>query len=165
MPLREGRIYAKIELTLLERTASTTVIMHCFFVSSIEKANVEGWIYFNSSLYYLSAEMKNWTYGRDDCIKRGADLVIINSREEQVFINTLRKRQWIWIGLGDGVSEGVWKWVDRSNLTTGFWKIGEPNNYSGDEDCAFCGYGSDPVKNWNDYSCNNQLVWICEKRI
>uniref|UniRef100_A0A8B9J558 C-type lectin domain-containing protein n=1 Tax=Astyanax mexicanus TaxID=7994 RepID=A0A8B9J558_ASTMX len=100
-----------------------------------------------------------------ECKCRNKEVIVIKCVRWLVFINTLRKRQWIWIGLGDGVSEGVWKWVDRSNLTTGFWKIGEPNNYSGDEDCAFCGYGSDPVKNWNDYSCNNQLVWICEKRI
>ncbi|XP_049328650.1 CD209 antigen-like protein E [Astyanax mexicanus] len=122
----------------------------------------DGWINFNSSLYYVSTEIKIWSESRDDCRKRGADLVIINSRE--VFINTLRKGQAVWIGLSDGETEGVWKWVDGSELITRFWRPGEPNGY-GDEDCVLYGYGFDPVKNWADYPCNNQFFWICEKRV
>ncbi|XP_049328020.1 CD209 antigen-like protein D [Astyanax mexicanus] len=129
-----------------------------------DKAVRDGWIYFSSSLYYVSTERKSWTESRNDCRKRGSDLVIINSREEQVFINTLRKGQLVWIGLSDGETEGVWKWVDGSELITGFWYPGQPDNY-GEEDCVFYGFGSDPVKNWADYPCNRDLIWICEKRI
>uniref|UniRef100_A0A3B1KCI4 C-type lectin domain-containing protein n=1 Tax=Astyanax mexicanus TaxID=7994 RepID=A0A3B1KCI4_ASTMX len=125
---------------------------------------VDGWIYFSSSLYYISTEEKSWTESRNDCRKRGSDLVIINSREEQDFINTLRKDQWVWIGLSDGEREGVWKWVDGSELITGFWRPGEPNSL-GEEDCAITDISSDPVNTWNDYPCNRQLVWICEMRI
>ncbi|XP_049327979.1 C-type lectin domain family 17, member A [Astyanax mexicanus] len=138
--------------------------MHCFCVSSIDKAVRDGWIYFSYSLYYVSTEYKSWSESRNDCKKRGSDLVIINSRVEQVFINTLRKGQRVWIGLSDAETEGVWKWVDGSELITGFWRPGEPNS-NGDEDCGLYGYGSDPVNNWADYPCNNQEKWICEKRI
>ncbi|KAF5885833.1 C-type lectin domain family 4 member E-like isoform X1, partial [Clarias magur] len=39
--------------------------------------------YFNSSLYIMYNERKNWTESRQDCRDKGADLVIINSKEEQ----------------------------------------------------------------------------------
>ncbi|XP_049328196.1 asialoglycoprotein receptor 1-like [Astyanax mexicanus] len=127
-----------------------------------EVANRDGWMYFNSSLYYVSTEQKKWSESRNDCRKRGSDLVIINSREEQDFINMWRNGQQAWIGLKRD-TEGVWKWVDGSELTTGFWKDGEPNNPKGH--CVTTGLGSDAAKNWVNNPCYHQFVWICEKRM
>ncbi|KAJ8358468.1 hypothetical protein AAFF_G00437040 [Aldrovandia affinis] len=44
----------------------------------------EGWDQRNSKCYYFSTEYKNWNDSRSDCLKQGADLVIIESKEEQV---------------------------------------------------------------------------------
>lgn len=44
----------------------------------------QGWVYFHRSLYYISSMKKSWQDSRDDCLQRGADLVIINSKEEHV---------------------------------------------------------------------------------
>ncbi|KAG7330773.1 hypothetical protein KOW79_004742 [Hemibagrus wyckioides] len=126
--------------------------------------NTPGWKYFSSSIYFISTEKKSWSEGRHDCIEIGADLVIINSRDEQDFVEMWRRGEGAWIGANDRDSEGVWKWVDGTTLTSGFWSSGEPNN-KGDEDCAVSGYRSEPVPNWVDVSCSSEYIWICEKKI
>ncbi|XP_036438827.1 C-type lectin domain family 4 member E-like [Colossoma macropomum] len=123
----------------------------------------KGWKYSNSRIYHVSTEKMTWDEGRKACKEKEADLVIINSREEQILVTGLTKNQNAWIGLTDGDSEGVWKWVDDSALTTGFWRSGEPNSYAGDEDCVVTGYGSDPVNNWADYPCSDRFIWVCER--
>uniref|UniRef100_A0AAR2IKJ9 C-type lectin domain-containing protein n=1 Tax=Pygocentrus nattereri TaxID=42514 RepID=A0AAR2IKJ9_PYGNA len=129
------------------------------------KAMQQGWTFFKTSMYFISTGGKSWSESRQDCKGRGADLVIINDREEQNFTEILRRGKRAWIGLTDSEKEGVWKWVDGSALTTTFWGHSEPNSNAGDEDCVVTGEGSDPVKNWADYPCNDRIVWICEKSI
>ncbi|XP_071222416.1 C-type lectin domain family 4 member M-like isoform X2 [Salvelinus alpinus] len=120
------------------------------------------WRKFNSSLYYISNEYKTWEDSRQDCLKRGADLAVINSEEEQVFISQLNTKPWI--GLTDKDSEGTWKWVDGTPLTTAFWFTEEPNDGAvNGEDCVSLYYHTQSVlKNWNDLACNTESIWICE---
>ncbi|XP_036420149.1 CD209 antigen-like protein C [Colossoma macropomum] len=133
-----------------------------------EKACPSGWTKFMSSCYYVSSHGQTWDQSRQDCRMKGADLVIINSREEQVFVSGLGKI--LWIGLTDQATEGHWKWVDDTSLGTGYWLPGEPNNagYVSQEDCAevvpHVG-SSDTLSSWNDVSCSNVLSWICEKKM
>ncbi|KAI4878035.1 hypothetical protein NFI96_028465, partial [Prochilodus magdalenae] len=125
-----------------------------------------GWRYFNSSIYYISTEKKSWSESRQYCRERGADLVIINSREEQEFIRKVYGSTEAWIGLTDADTEGVWKWLDGSTLTTQFWWKGEPNDYGG-EDCGITNFrfaGPHNISTWADYPCHHPVVGICEKQ-
>ncbi|KAL7855602.1 hypothetical protein AOLI_G00192060 [Acnodon oligacanthus] len=92
---------------------------------------------FESSFYFFSTEQKSWTESRQACRKGGADLVIINSREEQMFLIDQKKESSFWFGLTDIETENTWKWVDGQPLTDEFWRRGEPNN------------GSDGVVKWD----------------
>ncbi|XP_062334220.1 macrophage mannose receptor 1-like [Osmerus eperlanus] len=132
----------------------------------------DGWSRFGCSFYYVSTEQKTWSDSRQDCRGRGADLVIINSLEEQDFLNKLNKR--VWIGLTDTVTEGNFIWVDGTPLTTPtYWWPSQPDNDANTpgsvgEDCAEIYYSpSDvpPPRTWNDYKCEFKMFWVCEKGI
>ncbi|XP_026103832.1 perlucin-like protein [Carassius auratus] len=148
-----------VGLVLLCVFLLTAVIVLCVHIHTIRTKYPPGfgkdqcsdnpkWITYSHSSYYISSEWKNWTDSRQDCLQRGADLVIINNREEQEFITTITSGNIVWIGLTDNNTEGVWKWVDGSTLTSriwSFWRPNEPNSNVGDEDCAVSLY------NWADY--------------
>ncbi|XP_067249319.1 C-type lectin domain family 17, member A-like [Chanodichthys erythropterus] len=126
--------------------------------SPVAACSADGWIYFQSSLYFISTEKKNWAESRRYCTERGADLIIINNREEHGFASN--SSDGFWIGLTDSDVEGRWKWVDGTNMTSGIWESGQPNCYSGNEDCVF----TYPT-GWHDNPCNDAFRWICEKNI
>uniref|UniRef100_A0A8C7SM39 C-type lectin domain-containing protein n=1 Tax=Oncorhynchus mykiss TaxID=8022 RepID=A0A8C7SM39_ONCMY len=132
----------------------------------VEKTCPEGWQKLESSWYFLSTETKTWEKSRQDCLERGADLVIIKSDKEKTFLFNLKKR--VWIGLTDSVKEGTWKWVDGTPLTTRYWHKPQPDNgggkpENGEEDCVEIRTDQSPLKAWNDLSCAENLYWICEK--
>ncbi|XP_053335399.1 C-type lectin domain family 4 member M-like [Clarias gariepinus] len=125
------------------------------------------WTSLNSSVYFMSTEKKkNWTESRQDCRDKGADLLIINSKEEQEFISKQLDGSVYWIGLSDRDTEGEWKWVDGKPLTTEFWGSGEPSKSGGgkDEDCVEM-YRDSNSYVWNDNKCSESLHWICETRL
>ncbi|KAJ0022149.1 hypothetical protein NQD34_009638, partial [Periophthalmus magnuspinnatus] len=74
--------------------------------------------YFRGSFYYASEMKRTWEESRSYCQEHGADLIVINSKEEQEFVKIFPGR--LWIGLSDRETEGVWKWVDGSPLTIRF---------------------------------------------
>ncbi|XP_073730771.1 uncharacterized protein [Misgurnus anguillicaudatus] len=84
--------------------------------TNITEKRLDGWIYYQSSLYFISSEEKNWTESRRYCRERGADLIIINNKEEKDFVINMSTLG-IWIGLSDSDEEGKWKWVDGSPLS------------------------------------------------
>ncbi|XP_029604628.1 CD209 antigen-like protein E isoform X1 [Salmo trutta] len=136
--------------------------------SNLKQTCPEGWQRFISRWYFISTEKKTWKESRQDCLERGADLVIINSDMEQQFLLSFNKRAWI--GLTDSVTEETWKWVDGTPLTTpSYWFSQQPDNgrdnpENGEEDCVELNTVTwRPVKAWNDQSCLLNRYWICEK--
>ncbi|XP_061888602.1 CD209 antigen-like protein E [Entelurus aequoreus] len=124
----------------------------------------QGWLLFGSSCYYVSSQRKSWDSSRRDCLQRHADLVIINSRQEQAFLTGFTKAAWI--GMSDRVQEGNWIWVDGTpvNKDKLEWSPGQPDGAFGGEDCGdlrtminFLGL--------NDFNCSARSQWICEKEL
>ncbi|XP_045914199.1 C-type lectin domain family 4 member E-like isoform X2 [Micropterus dolomieu] len=91
----------------------------------------EGWKRFGSSGYFKFNEKK--TESRDDCQRKGADLVIINNKEEQKFVIELMKSMkygdsWIGLRATKKWTQTTWvrEWEDSSPLTEMFWAAGSP---------------------------------------
>uniref|UniRef100_A0A3Q2QIP2 CD209 antigen-like n=1 Tax=Fundulus heteroclitus TaxID=8078 RepID=A0A3Q2QIP2_FUNHE len=145
--------------------------------SEIHLKKTPDWENYQERLYFFSTDESSWNESRRSCQDLGGDLVKIDSREEQVFLE-IRLRSLMeeaedrfWIGLTDAEEEGRWFWVDGSplNESLSFWSNGEPNNHAGrtpaGEDCVRMGKkgGADDLKCWFDHSCDGLQKSICEK--
>ncbi|XDV22801.1 hypothetical protein PO909_027614 [Leuciscus waleckii] len=127
-----------------------------------------GWTYYKFSFYHMPNESKNWTESRRYCTERGADLIIINNREEQDFVTKMFGGTLVvYIGLTDSDVEGTWKWVDNSTLTSGFWGSGEPNGGRKENCAVIVNYDQrwPTLFGLHDVACNRNFQWICEKSI
>ncbi|KAM8767276.1 uncharacterized protein AB9X84_006199 [Acanthopagrus schlegelii] len=128
-----------------------------------EKRCPDGWTRFGCSCYFRSNEKRTWYQSRTDCQSKGADLVVINSEDENKFVSGLNMYGEFWIGLKKELSSYgyryEWQWVDGSPLTETFWAEGQPAATWG----------------WYATCCNQQgrwtpsgyyeKYWICEKRV
>ncbi|KAJ7379755.1 Sushi, von Willebrand factor type A, EGF and pentraxin [Desmophyllum pertusum] len=126
------------------------------------------WNPFEGSCYKLYTEGKDWITSKAFCENNDAQLVKIESAEENDFIKSqyLTGNVVYWIGLTDAENEGTWKWSDGSALT-GYinWHFNEPNDMGG-EDCVQIVLGThSKIYNagWNDATCSISLGFICEK--
>uniref|UniRef100_A0A674P127 C-type lectin domain-containing protein n=1 Tax=Takifugu rubripes TaxID=31033 RepID=A0A674P127_TAKRU len=103
---------------------------------------------------------KTWNQSRSDCRQKGADLLIINSKEEQVSQFT----RYMWIGLTDVTNEGSWKWVDGTAILffSSYWSSKEPNGGKGENCGDIKNFNAE--KSWNDESCSLPScgsLWVC----
>ncbi|KAM6216252.1 C-type lectin domain family 4 member E [Rhynchocyon petersi] len=123
------------------------------------------WKSFQSNCYFFSTDTMTWPLSVKNCSVMGANLVVINTQEEQEFLfQSKPARREFYIGLTDQVVEGQWLWVDGTplNESLSFWDVGEPNNIVTVEDCATMRDSSNPRRNWNDVPCFFNLFRICE---
>ncbi|XP_031151489.1 hepatic lectin-like [Sander lucioperca] len=142
-----------------------------------------GWELHGGKCDYFSTDRLSWELSRNLCKEQHGDLVKIDSREEQTFLELKLREKMnededkFWIGLTDSETEGTWLWADGSPLDTSltFWSSGEtepepePDNWTGEdpdgEDCVRMGEkGRAPdLKCWFDKSCKEPQRCICEK--
>ncbi|XP_056254915.1 CD209 antigen-like protein E [Seriola aureovittata] len=127
----------------------------------------EGWKRFGCSCYFKSTEVKSWYDSRKDCQDRGADLVIINSREEQEFVTKLNNNGESWIGLTSTWKNYgyTWEWVDRSPLTQTFGGTGQLEHPTEWKYAACCDQQGKWTQSRYYYSSRSDYHknWICEK--
>ncbi|XP_048836698.1 C-type lectin domain family 12 member B-like isoform X6 [Brienomyrus brachyistius] len=113
----------------------------------------QGWEPFNSNCYFISTDQKSWKDSRIECLKWGADLMIIDSKEEEDFIkkNTYDH----WIGLTYNTEKNGWIWLDGTSLT-GFQRPYYRN--------GFCAVIRSWSTSWEGWTCSTEARWICETK-
>uniref|UniRef100_A0A8C6PFX7 C-type lectin domain-containing protein n=1 Tax=Nothobranchius furzeri TaxID=105023 RepID=A0A8C6PFX7_NOTFU len=122
------------------------------------------WEKHGDKCYYFNDLYLRWKGSRSFCEDLGADLVKIDSREENVsesFSSDL---------IQEFLVEGIWTWVDGSPLDSRmkFWSEGEPDDYkaysASGEDCVTIVKGeAEDLNSWTDYTCSVARKSICEK--
>ncbi|XP_034456850.1 C-type lectin domain family 4 member E-like [Hippoglossus hippoglossus] len=133
----------------------------------------DGWEPHGGKCYFFSSVTLTWDQSRTQCTSMRGDLVVINNREEQEFLECRLRGKMnnpedkFWIGLTDSKNEGEWLWVDNTQLDTSltFWRHREPDNWRGlnsdGEDCVRM--GEEDLESWVDGSCESPQKSICEK--
>ncbi|XP_053189532.1 C-type lectin domain family 4 member G-like [Scomber japonicus] len=119
-----------------------------------------GWFHFQDSCYVIwSNTGSSWEEARDDCRGKTADLVVIESPEEQEFISNITRTSLgissYWIGLR--AEAGGWQFVNGSDLTKDVWMKQPADGHR----CAIFTQESD---GWKAVSCDVKNGWICEKK-
>ncbi|XP_061574519.1 C-type lectin domain family 4 member M-like [Cololabis saira] len=142
---------------------------HC--PQKVCKPCLDNWVLFQSNCYLFrkqkySWRWKTWEGSLTSCRETKADLVVIDSRREQEFINNHTEvyndeKHGYWIGLRKKNAEQTWKWVDGSNVTVMFWTSQKPDPW---ELCALSKPAQRSLANWVKVSCSMRNRWICETR-
>lgn len=120
-----------------------------------------------------------WDNARKSCEDVGGNLIKIETKEENTFLlNTFLQipssEVFIeaWIGLSDKDKEGTFVWTDGTPQSNSedctVWADDQPNDED-DQDCVeiangvFWPGGPPQIGVWNDFQCDKELKYICEK--
>nr|XP_058957414.1 C-type mannose receptor 2-like [Pocillopora verrucosa] len=126
----------------------------------------DGWMNYEKSCYRsVSDPLLSWQKARDVCRNNTSmhgDLVTVNNRQEQVFLNTITRETStdFWIGLNDLISGGIFLWTDNSPRKYTYWNVSEPSNNKESMDCVLMNPHQDEGR-WRTASCNQRNGFIC----
>lgn len=126
----------------------------------------DGWSYVEETArcYSYFMEHVNYTTASDRCSSMDSSLASPKSLQENDFLVALvASDEQVYIGLDDRATEDVFVWSDGQTLSWSNWEYGEPNDYSGQEDCVHL--QPDKAGQWRDTSCQAQYDFVCQKSL
>jgi hypothetical protein len=117
----------------------------------------------STSCYYVCVATVPWDVAEGYCKEVGG-LVTIDAQAEQDCVTAAAhptNAEPVWIGYsqtaGAGEPANGWAWAYGSSPYTN-WAGFEPNDFSGDQDCASMTNGGQ----WNDTACSYARRFVCE---
>ena len=117
-----------------------------------------GWNKFGCKCYKTYDTYQSWNKSREFCVSHGADLVVVDSKEEMDFIG--RSYVYFWLGATDAAGEGTWRWVDGTGLSldNSSWSGGRPRG-GVDRNCLWMVWEQNQFK-WTDESCEDAWGFV-----
>ncbi len=122
------------------------------------EVDFEQTVAYGNHRYAFFAEPQTWEMAAIMCQQRGGYLVAITDAEENNFVHTFVQSQQIWIGASDITTEGIFCWINGETVEYQHWSSGEPNNGSGNQDCAQM-YSNGL---WDDEKKHIAKAYVCE---
>jgi hypothetical protein len=118
--------------------------------------------HFNGHWYKVFLEKCTWRRAKERCGTLGGRLAVISDEPTWAFVKGLTPAI-VWLGATDEETEGVWKWVDGTELTFKAWLPKQPDNIRGKEH-----YLATRGDKWNDVPLDGKsgakevVGFICE---
>jgi Ca2+-binding RTX toxin-like protein len=140
---------------------------------------------FNGSTYEIIRTARTWAAAKAYAEDSNGYLAIVNSQaENEAILNEALKAfasapsaddgggaKYVWLGASDKSTEGVFKWVNGSDLNAGYTRWGvpvEPDDFEGQDALAMAleawplGGGIGTTGFWNDIDENNAMYFVVE---
>nr|XP_028600710.1 CD209 antigen-like protein 2 isoform X1 [Podarcis muralis]XP_028600712.1 CD209 antigen-like protein 2 isoform X1 [Podarcis muralis] len=123
----------------------------------------DGWIIYQRTMYLLSREQDSWADSKKKCEREGAQLLSMETREEQYFINreVQKRNKFYWFGVFKDSATKKWRWLVGIEAIITYWKPDEPKNEDRNH-CAAMGLDCDKDC-WIALHCEQRLGYICKK--
>ncbi|KAK3572876.1 hypothetical protein QTP86_009318 [Hemibagrus guttatus] len=112
--------------------------------------------------YFNSVHYMNWLQAQQYCARQYRGLAVVTSDEEYARLQDMAGNSGnSWIGMyRSETNASVWLWVDGKAHPYTHWASGQPNNAGTIQNCVY----SMP-DGWNDYYCQNNLLFYCYRSI
>ena len=123
------------------------------------------WVIFKKTqkCYKVSDSLESWRDASRQCQSEGAQLLTVESYEENEFVYSLAPGTDLWIGYNRLSSSSVWQWADGNKSPYTNWDKGQPDDQGGDQFCAHM-WGWYKSFKWDDRLCTEEKKFVCKKQ-
>jgi len=147
----------------------TLIVIVAALVAVVHGQCPSGFIHHGESCYTIPLAEGSWADGMMMCQELGGQLAVIETASEQNYLAGYLQRYGsglpndadFWVGGGDFLQEGKWRWVmSDAIIDPTFWGTGQPNNKGGPQGCLRI--SSSLGFKWEDGNCDSVEYSVCE---
>jgi hypothetical protein len=133
---------------------------------------VDSWVVSGSNAYYLHSASIDFTTATAYCSNINATVASIHSSTENSLVYNLwpdiAKARWLGASRVRSitpVSSSAFVWNDGSSFNYNSFTSGEPNDFSGNENCVQMGNPTvrQAAGSWSDSPCSNLINVVCKR--